>query len=284
MATTAFWLKVSRPGLWFQTLWLYLLPTSQHAEVFRSPHFWLGLLFVTYPLNLLVYGLNDVADQEIDRHNPRKDSFLFGARGSAEELRRVPTVAAAVNLPFAIALTAAAGPRMALLLAAVLAVNVLYDLPRWGLRGRPPLELLNQLGYLLVLPLSSLLNGLPLVSGRTLLYLALFCTHAHLVGEIMDIEPDRRAGRRTTATVLGARPTKLVVLALVLAEGWLLIVAFRDPVLGSFLLLGALWLLLDATLLHRARPYTRREFRVLGLALNVAGFASIAWAWAAGTL
>ena len=100
----------------------------------------------------------------------------------------------------------------------------------------------------------------------------------------MDIEPDRQSGRRTTATILGARATKLVVVALVVIEAALLIVAFREPVLGGFLLAGALWLLLDATVLYRDRPYTRREFQLLGLALNAAGFASLAWVWMRGTL
>jgi 4-hydroxybenzoate polyprenyltransferase len=104
------------------------------------------------------------------------------------------------------------------------------------------------------------------------------------MGEIMDIEPDRASGRRTTATVLGARATKILVLALVVIEGTMLIVAFGDAVLGGFLLLGAVWLLLDVTVLYRDRPYTRREFQILGLALNAAGFASIAWAWTRGTL
>ena len=49
MSRALFLLKVSRPGLWFQTLWLYTLPTSQR-DVFHSPIFWLGLLFVTFPL------------------------------------------------------------------------------------------------------------------------------------------------------------------------------------------------------------------------------------------
>jgi 4-hydroxybenzoate polyprenyltransferase len=116
MPTAFFWLKVARPGLWFQTLWLYLLPTAQRYEVFGSTRFWLGVLFVTYPLNLLVYGFNDVADREVDQLNPRKDSFLFGARGSAEQLRRVPAVIAVVFLPCAAVLVAVAGPPMAALL------------------------------------------------------------------------------------------------------------------------------------------------------------------------
>ncbi|HUP25128.1 MAG TPA: hypothetical protein VNB06_19580, partial [Thermoanaerobaculia bacterium] len=80
------------------------------------------------------------------------------------------------------------------------------------------------------------------------------------------------------------RATKLVVFALVAGEGAMLFLAFREPVLGAFLLLGAVWLLLDVTLLYRNRPYTRREFQVFGVALNAAGFASLAWVWWRGSL
>jgi len=48
-----FFLKVSRPGLWFQTLWIYLLPTSA-TSAWLSPPFWLGLVYVTFPLNFLM--------------------------------------------------------------------------------------------------------------------------------------------------------------------------------------------------------------------------------------
>ena len=53
---------------------------SRH--VFHSAGFWLGLLYVTFPLGLIIYGWNDIADADIDSFNPRKGTFLFGARGS----------------------------------------------------------------------------------------------------------------------------------------------------------------------------------------------------------
>jgi len=84
-----FFLKVSRPGLWFQTLWIYLLPTSA-TSAWLSPPFWLGLVYVTFPLNFLMYGWNDIVDRETDRYNPRKDSFVWGARGSRPELESLP--------------------------------------------------------------------------------------------------------------------------------------------------------------------------------------------------
>lgn len=81
-----FYLKVSRPGLWFATLWLYLLPTSQMSTIVSTWEFWYGLFYVCFPLNFLVYGWNDIVDYETDALNPRKDSFWFGARGTKKDL------------------------------------------------------------------------------------------------------------------------------------------------------------------------------------------------------
>ncbi|HVS64144.1 MAG TPA: UbiA family prenyltransferase [Thermoanaerobaculia bacterium] len=279
----AFRLRVSRPGLWFQTIWLYLLPTSGREDLLASWRFWLGLVFVSYPLNLLVYGWNDVVDREIDQQNPRKGSWIFGARGSREELQRLPRFIAAVFVPSAVVL-AAIEPRLALVLAAMVAVNAAYNAPRRGLRTRPPFELLNQLGYLLILPFSFWLNEVEPVRWEVVGYLVLFCTHAHLIGEVMDVEPDRASGRSTTATAIGVRATKAIVLALVVAEGCLLALVFDELVLGGFLLLGALWLFADLALLDPARRYSRGEYRLLGIALNLSGFASIAWIWLRGGL
>ena len=279
-----FWLKASRPGLWFQTLWLYLVPTSGRPELFQRWEFWLGLVYVTLPLNLLVYGWNDIVDEEIDRLNPRKDSFLFGARGSPEQLRTLPRLIVGLNLPFAALLVAVGGWRLALVMLGIVVTNAAYNWPEHGLRGRPPLELLNQLGYLLVLWLSSELNDVPALPTWSLVYLVLFCTHAHLMGEIMDVLPDRAAGRRTTATWLGVVPVKVVVIALVIAEACFLYWGFGERVLSAFLALGALWLTLDVAVLYRSRQYTASEFRLFGVALNVAGFASIVWVWWTGSL
>jgi 4-hydroxybenzoate polyprenyltransferase len=283
MRKALFWLKVSRPGLWFQTLWLYTLPTAQ-LPIFYSPLFWLGLVYVTFPANFLVYGWNDIVDSENDRHNPRKDSFLFGARGSQRELAGLPLLLAVIQVPFFIAFIMLRGWSMAALLGGIVLVNLLYNLPRAGWRGRPPLELINQAAYLLLLPLSILLNQTPPVSWAAIGYLALFCTHSHLMGEVMDVVPDARANRRTTARVLGVRGTKGVILAMVLLEGLLLGFHFHDWVLGGFLLAGSLWLVLDLFVLYRDRSYTRREFQLFGWGINASGFASMIWVWNVGTL
>ncbi len=272
-----FWLKVSRPGLWFQTLWLYLLPLTTGAD-WRDPVGWLGVLYVTWPLNVLVYGWNDRADIDVDTDNPRKDSWLFGARGSRAELDTLPPVMALAQVPFFVGFVWIAGWPMALLLAALVAVNASYNARTGGLRGRPPFDLLNPLGYLLVVQLSVWLNARPPVPPMAWLYLGLFVVHAQLIGEIMDITPDRAAGRRTSATVLGATAARVLVVVLVAVEGALCGLGFDDWVLGGFLLAGAGWLLFDVLVYARDRSnYTTTEYTLAGVGMNVGGLLSMAW-------
>ncbi len=283
IAWPLFLLKVSRPGLWFQTLWLYLLPTAARPDLLRTAPFWIGVAYVLFPLNFLVYGWNDLVDADIDRLNPRKDSFLFGARGNPGQLRRLPPLMAGCQAGW-LAILAVMDWRLGAILAAITLVNAMYNLPGgMGLRGRPPFELINQIGYLLILPLGAWLNRVALPPPAAFGYLVLFCTHSHLVGEIMDIAPDRAAGRSTSAVWLGARASKAIVIALVIGEGILLCTRFRDYILGGFLLMGTLWLAFDLCW-NQARAYTRFEFHLFGLGLNAAGFASMAWVWETGTL
>ncbi len=271
-----FWLKASRPGLWFQTLWLYLLPLITGAD-WRSPALWLGLVYVTWPLNVLVYGWNDRVDIDIDKLNPRKDSWLFGARGSRAQLEALMPVIAIAQVPFLIGFVWLGGPTLALIFAGIVAVNATYNATIGGLRGRPPFDLLNPLGYLLLVQLSVELNDRPAIPALAWLYLGLFVMHAQLIGEIMDVVPDRATGRVTTATLIGIRRAKLVVVAMVLVEGLLCGVAFSDWILGGFLLAGAGWLLFDVLIYARTRSYSPREFMLAGVGMNVGGFLSMAW-------
>ena len=276
-----FWFKTSRPGLYFQWLWLYLLPLG--AGTTADLRFWIGLVYVTFPLSLLVYGWNDLADAELDRHNPRKDSLLFGARGSAEERRTLPAAILAVNLPFGLYFLFHSSTVMWAILVGVVLLNALYNHGEKGLRGRPPWELANELGVLLIVAFSVEWNGVPHPSPLAYVYLYAFVVHAHLVGEVMDLEPDRKGGRRTTALLLGRLRTKALIIFLVALEAALLALAFGDLVLAGFLALGLVWLLLDVLVLFKDREYTVAEMRLFGWGMNAAGYISMLWVWYAGT-
>ena len=274
-----FILQASRPGLWSTQVWFYLLPLGQR-NVFHSAAFWLGALYCAFPLGLLLYGWNDYVDFEIDRINPRKGTFLFGARGSREQLHRLPIAMALVQLPFVIFFLHVAGARVLLFFAGSIAIGgMLYNWPRYGWKSRPPLELLNQSGYLLVFVLSSWLNRAPQLPWQAMLFSTMFAMHSHLFGEIMDIEPDRASGRRTTATVIGRVPTKFLIATLLAAECAQVFACFHDLALSAFLLASALWFVLDAVLVWREKPYTPKQMRFAMLAWNVIAIGSMPWVW-----
>lgn len=284
LASLLFYLKVSRPGLWFATVWLYLLPTSQVEDVWYSVPFWIGFFFVCFPLNFLVYGWNDIVDREIDQVNPRKDSFLFGARGTKEQLSQLGRIIFMVHLFCLPILCYYSGWRMLLLFAGIVVINGLYNLPENGLRSRPPLELLCQVGYLLVAPFSIVINDLPPLPWITYFYLLLFAWQSHLIGEVMDIEPDRGSGRVTTATVLGRKKTKWLIIEIVALEVSLLFFVFEDFIFGGMLAMGLVWLLLDLLLIYKNKTYTLFQMKLFGVMSNVVAVMSMAYVWWTGCL
>ncbi len=278
-----FLLQVSRPGLWSTTALFYLMPLG-HADFLHSGKLWLGLFFVLFPLGLVLYGVNDIVDAETDALNPRKGTFMFGARGAREQLAALKWQIAAVQVPFATMFYFFVGPRIlwwyALL---VLAVGV-YNAPGIAWKGRPPFDVLIQASYLLVFVLSSWLNKAPQLPWQTFLFGALFAMHSHIFGEVMDIEPDRLSGRRTTATLIGRMQAKLLIAAFLCIETILVWTYFRDWIIAGFLAVGVLWFLADATLLWRNCAYRPNEMRLFLWGWNAAALLGIFWNWTYGTL
>src|SRR2546427_128689 len=74
----AFLVKAARPGFWLTSIWFYLVPVGGR-QVLDEAEFWLGLMYVSFPLGLLIYGWNDVVDFDADRFHPRKGTYLFAA-------------------------------------------------------------------------------------------------------------------------------------------------------------------------------------------------------------
>ena len=279
----AFLIQVSRPGLWTTTAMFYLMPLGR-ADIIHSGKLWLGLFFVLFPLGLLLYGVNDIVDAEADLLNPRKGTFLFGSRGASAQLAALKWQTAAVQIPFLVVFYFLVGPRILGWYAALLLAVGLYNAPRLGWKGRPPFDVLIQASYLLVFVLSSWLNNAAQLPWQTFLFGALFAMHSHVFGEVMDIEPDQLSGRHTTATLIGRVPAKLFIAGLLCIETALVHFYFQDWIITGFLVLGALWFVLDATALWKNRPYSPTEMRMFLWGWNVAALVGIFWNWTHGTV
>ncbi len=287
-ALSRFHLQVSRPGLWFPTIWLYLLPLTADGPGatgrLTDTAFWVGLFYACWPLNHWVYGWNDVVDTDTDAVNPRKGTWLFGARGTPAELASWPRVAMAVQAMCWPVLAWFGGPMVLLTGLGIALVLFLYNHPTRGLRGRPPGDLIAQGGYLLTVVLAAQVNGAAMPSLLVFGYLALFCAQSQLVGEVMDIEPDRASGRATTATVLGARWTKWLIIAVVGAEVALLAGPLHDPPFAGFLGLFWVWLLVDQLVLFRDGVYSVGLMKLFGVLSNLCAVFSMGWIWWHGGL
>jgi len=275
--------QAARPGFWLTAIWFYFVPVWGQS-VLGQGEFWAGLVYVTFPLGVLLYGWNDVVDFDVDRFNPRKGTYLFGARGTPERLRRLPWQIACVQLPFAVLFARLLGLKALAWFGTLIALTALYNLRPFAFKGRPGFDLLNQAGYLLVFVLASWLNHVPQVPWFTFLFGAMFAMHSHLFGQIMDLEPDRRAGRRTLAGVLRARPAKWLLIAFLAAEAVLIWTRARDRWLAAFLAASAVWFTLDVMLLWRDRPYSPGAMRLLFLGWNAVALGSIPWVWHTASL
>ncbi|WP_433633775.1 prenyltransferase [Halomicrococcus sp. NG-SE-24] len=199
--TLRYLLKLSRPRFW-----LYLAGpvvvgvaygASSVAELF-SP---LALALFAYfllPANVFLYGVNDVFDADVDEGNPKKERREVRYGGD----RLVPvTVAVAALLGVALV---AVTPRVAWpWLVGFLLLGAEYSAPPLRFKTTPLLD--SASNGLYVLPgaaaYAALAGGHPpalAVAGGWLWAMAM-----HTFSAIPDVEPDREAGIRTTATVLG---------------------------------------------------------------------------------
>lgn len=270
----AFTLKASRPGFYGTAIWFFLLPYGG-AIPSGNVAFWLALFYITLPLGMLIYAGNDLSDAETDRLNPRKDSFLFGARPTNDQLYELPWRIALIQIPFVALFTALWGAKALLWFAVLVAGNALYNRKNGGAKDYPIVDLGWQCGYLLVFVLSDWTRG---VATSPVIYAFgfAFAMHSHLFGQIMDIAPDALAGRVTTAVWLGAARSKLLIAAILTGEVWLATLLPFKPYLAPLLACGALFFLADA-LIWRERKYPLTFLKIFFVGFNAALFVEIIW-------
>jgi len=275
-----FCVKAARPGFWLTSIWFFLLPFGVQGAPRLDFLFWLGLVYVGFPLGMAIYAANDLTDFATDALNPRKDSFLFGARPTRAQIRRLPWIITGVQLPFLALFWWLLGPKAILWFAAVLGATTVYNFAPFRTKDRAGLDMLSQIGYLLVFVLADWIAGAP-SSWPLYAFGALFAMHSHGFGQIMDIVPDALAGRRTTAVTLGARRLKWLLVALLLAETVLSTRLGCKPYLPPLLFLGALGFAVDGAFLWGERPYPSWAAPLFFVGWNAALALDIALNWRA---
>ncbi|WP_253181514.1 UbiA family prenyltransferase [Curtobacterium sp. UCD-KPL2560] len=236
---------ISRPVLWINTIgsglvgvWL----TGALFDVRALP----VLLWLTLPFNLLIYGVNDVYDQDTDATNPRKGS-IEGARIRQSEVRLIAWAVAVTNVPFLVYFLVALPPLANAAILLYVGVFVFYSAPPLRFKARPFLDSLSNAAYALPLVIvPAALAETPVWPAA--LGLMAWSVAKHAFDAVQDIGEDRDAGITTTAVLLGPRGTALwsgawwlvsvalfavvsvpVAVVDLLIAGVLVVCLFRDP-------------------------------------------------------
>lgn len=193
---------VSRPVLWVNTLGPALIGLWLTGDLWRWDFVPL-LLWLTLPFNLLIYGVNDISDQEVDELSARKGS-IEGARIDRGE---VPLIAASVlmlNAPFVMWFAWRVPPDALGWMAAYALIFVFYSLRPIRFKGRPFLDGLSNTAYAFPLVFVPLAFGVAPVWPAAV-GLMMWAVAKHGYDAIQDLHEDREAGVKTTVVVVGVR-------------------------------------------------------------------------------
>jgi 4-hydroxybenzoate polyprenyltransferase len=202
-------LTLSRPRFWFYLAGPVIVGVTFAAETVGELFSPLAIgLFVYFllPANVLLYGVNDVFDADLDAENPKKDREE-GAREARFSGDRwvigVVVACGAVGLALFPTLPSGAWPW----LVAFFLLAVEYSAPPFRFKTTPFLDSVSNGLYVLpgIIAYVAVAGAQPppgaIVGGW------LWAMGMHTFSAIPDIDPDRAAGIRTTATVLGEERT-----------------------------------------------------------------------------
>ena len=197
---------ISRPVLWINTIGTGMVGIWLTGRLFDLTALPI-VLWLTLPFNLLIYGVNDIYDQETDALNPRKGS-VEGARIAPAEARSIAWAVALINAPFLVWFVLTLPPAAVAVILLYAGVFVFYSAPPLRFKTRPYLDSLSNAAYalpLLIMPAALQAPPLwPAVVG-----LMAWSVAKHAFDAVQDIEEDRGAGITTTATRLGPRGTAI---------------------------------------------------------------------------
>jgi 4-hydroxybenzoate polyprenyltransferase len=200
---------LSRPRFWLYLAGPVVVGVAFAAETVPDLFGPLAVGLFAYfllPANVLLYGVNDVFDADIDAENPKKASEEGAREARFSGERWVIVVVAACGL-VGLALFGLLPRGTWPWLGAFFVLAVEYSAPPFRFKTTPFLD--------------SVSNGLYVLPG-VVAYVAvagtqppmaavvggwLWAMGMHTFSAIPDIEPDRAAGVRTTATVLGEERT-----------------------------------------------------------------------------
>ena len=199
-------LTISRPVLWVNTIGTTVVGMWL-AGFLWTPAIIPILIWVTFPFNLLIYGINDIFDQETDNINARKGGYE-GAKIYPNEVVPIWVTVIVTNVPFLIYFAITLPWQATAWMVAYSLFFTFYSAPPLRFKARKYLDALSNTDYAFPLAFVPLALGVEpnwwLVAG-----LMAWSIAKHAYDAIQDIPQDNDTGIITTAVHLGPRKTAI---------------------------------------------------------------------------
>jgi 4-hydroxybenzoate polyprenyltransferase len=212
-AKLLFLVQVSRPIIWPVLPLVYCLGLhSSHASLNVAAI--VQIVLLTFPINLVGCGLNDIYDYESDRRSSRRRA-VWGAVVRNQDRPLVYRAALAMMPIIVLGACLTRNSDNIVATISLLLVAWLYSVPPLRLKERPPLDsLANGFGYfLLPFTMGYCLNANPREMPLKFYLLALCVCGVHALATAADYDADRAAGHRTLAVKFGRRTAAGVAFA-----------------------------------------------------------------------
>ncbi|MFC6872851.1 prenyltransferase [Halobellus marinus] len=198
-------LTLSRPRFWLYLAGPVVVGVAYGAgttaDLFTETTIPLFAYFLL-PANVFLYGINDVFDADVDTDNPKKEAKE--ARWQGDPIVAVVIVASTLLGAVTFALT----PKVAWpYLAGFFLLGFQYSAPPLRFKTTPVFDSLSNGLYILpgAAAYAAVAGAQPPLAALAGAWL--WTMGMHTFSAIPDIEPDRAAGIRTTATMLGESRT-----------------------------------------------------------------------------
>jgi lycopene elongase/hydratase (dihydrobisanhydrobacterioruberin-forming) len=208
-------IKISRPRFWGYLAGPYLIGYVigiQQQTDLLNPLFFIHLIYFILVANVLVYGVNDLFDMDTDQKNPKKESHEHKLQMNEKKILQRLFLASLFISGFMLLLQ----PDLTavLLFVAFIVLATLYSMEPIRFKARPVVDFASNIHYAIpgFLAYYQITGQLPILGA----VIAAFCwTGAmHLFSAVPDITPDKKAGLKTTAVVLGLKKSLILTIFL----------------------------------------------------------------------
>jgi 4-hydroxybenzoate polyprenyltransferase len=259
MARLLLLIQVSRPIMWPLLPLVYCLG-MQAAHVTPDAVAFAQIVLLTFPMNLIGCGLNDLYDMDSDRRSSRRRA-IWGAVIRPEDRTFVWQACIAMMPVVIFGGCIARRPDTFVTTVSLVLCAWVYSVPPTRLKERPPLDsLANGLGYFYFPFAMGYSLGADVRTIPVRYYFLTLCVCGiHALAAALDYDADRAAGHRTIAVLAGRRVAALLAFAAFLAT-WLF-VEFQTPAVWLFITVCTL-----ATLIAAIVP---RDRVILGACITI---------------